>query len=166
MTNDKRARYVPKLPKKEINIDEEIQKKKLDLQKKSESIKEKIEIRDNKERENIFEKIRIDLDKIEEELEKNGKNKEYIKLSQFIRFYKLVEKENFDVKEKKEIENFIKKQKEEREIAVKFYNYIEQNIMKNSEGDEKELNKTKFDLISKYLKYKNGEERIREKVLK
>ena len=160
MTNDKRARYVPKLPKKEINIDEEIQKKKLDLQKKSESVKEKIEIRDKKERENIFEKIRIDLDKIEEELEKNGKNKEYIKLSQ------LVEKENFDVKEKKEIENFIKKQKEEREIAVKFYDYIEQNIMKNSEGDEKELNKTKFDLISKYLKYKNGEERIREKVLK
>ena len=166
MTNDKRARYVPKLPKKEINIDEEIQKKKLDLQKKSESVKEKIEIRDKKERENIFEKIRIDLDKIEEELEKNGKNKEYIKLSQFIRFYKLVEKEHFDVKEKKEIENFIKKQKEEREIAVKFYDYIEQNIMKNSEGDEKELNKTKFDLISKYLKYKNGEERIREKVLK
>ena len=166
MTNDKRARYVPKLPKKEINIDEEIQKKKLDLQKKSESVKEKIEIRDKKERENIFEKIRIDLDKIEEELEKNGKNKEYIKLSQFIRFYKLVEKENFDVKEKKEIENLIKKQKEEREIAVKFYDYIEQNIMKNSEGDEKELNKTKFDLISKYLKYKNGEERIREKVLK
>ena len=48
MTNDKRARYVPKLPKKEINIDEEIQKKKLDLQKKSESVKEKIEIRDKK----------------------------------------------------------------------------------------------------------------------
>lgn len=41
MTNDKRARYVPKLPKKEINIDEEIQKKKLDLQKKIRKCKRK-----------------------------------------------------------------------------------------------------------------------------
>ena len=63
---------------------------------------------DRREREKLFKDLKEDLDKINDD----------INIAQFMRFYKLVEKQDFSIKE------FLK-DKKERYISLKFYNYIE-----------------------------------------
>ena len=110
---------------------------------------------DNKrEREKLFKDLKEDLDKINDD----------INIAQFMRFYKLVEKHDFSIKEEKdgkesEIKKFLKDQKE-RDIALKFYNYIEKEFIEKVKNEDKKLNKIKLTLIEQYLKYKEGRERI------
>ena len=111
---------------------------------------------DGREREKLFKNLKEDLDKIND----------YINIAQFMRFYKLVEKQDFSIKEEKdgkesEIKKFLKDQKE-RDIALKFYNYIEKEFIEKVENEDKKLNKTKLTFIEQYLKYKEGRERIEE----
>jgi hypothetical protein len=111
---------------------------------------------DRREREKLFKDLKEDLDKINDD----------INIAQFMRFYKLVEKQDFSIKEEKdgkesEIKKFLKDQKE-RDIALKFYNYIEKEFIEKVENEDKKLNKTKLTLIEQYLKYKEGRERIEE----
>lgn len=111
---------------------------------------------DRREREKLFKNLKEDLDKINDD----------INIAQFMRFYKLVEKQDFSIKEEKdgkesEIKKFLKDQKE-RDIALKFYNYIEKEFIEKVENEDKKLNKTKLTLIEQYLKYKEGRERIEE----
>ena len=111
---------------------------------------------DRREREKLFKNLKEDLDKI------NGD----INIAQFMRFYKLVEKQDFSIKEEKdgkesEIKKFLKDQKE-RDIALKFYTYIEKEFIEKIKNEDKKLNKTKLTLIEQYLKYKEGRERIEE----
>ena len=111
---------------------------------------------DRREREKLFKDLKEDLDKINDD----------INIAQFMRFYKLVEKQDFSIKEEKdgkesEIKKFLKAQKE-RDIALKFYNYIEKEFIEKVENEDKKLNKTKLTLIEQYLKYKEGRERIEE----
>ena len=111
---------------------------------------------DRREREKLFKNLKEDLDKINDD----------INIAQFMRFYKLVEKQDFSIKEEKdgkesEIKKFLKDQKE-RDIALKFYNYIEKEFIEKIGNEDKKLNKTKLTLIEQYLKYKEGRERIEE----
>ena len=111
---------------------------------------------DRREREKLFKDLKEDLDKINDD----------INIAQFMRFYKLVEKQDFSIKEEKdgkesEIKKFLKDQKE-RDIALKFYNYIEKEFIEKVENEDRKLNKTKLILIEQYLKYKEGRERIEE----
>lgn len=111
---------------------------------------------DRREREKLFKNLKEDLDKINDD----------INIAQFMRFYKLVEKQDFSIKEEKdgkesEIKKFLKEQKE-RDIALKFYNYIEKEFIEKVENEDKKLNKTKLTFIEQYLKYKEGRERIEE----
>jgi hypothetical protein len=111
---------------------------------------------DRREREKLFKDLKEDLDKINDD----------INIAQFMRFYKLVEKQDFSIKEEKdgkesEIKKFLKDQKE-RDIALKFYNYIEKEFIEKVENEDKKLNKTKLTFIEQYLKYKEGRERIEE----
>lgn len=111
---------------------------------------------DRREREKLFKNLKEDLDRINDD----------INIAQFMRFYKLVEKQDFSIKEEKdgkesEIKKFLKDQKE-RDIALKFYNYIEKEFIEKVENEDKKLNKTKLTLIEQYLKYKEGRERIEE----
>ena len=111
---------------------------------------------DRKEREKLFKNLKEDLDKINDD----------INIAQFMRFYKLVEKQDFSIKEEKdgkesEIKKFLKDQKE-RDIALKFYDYIEKEFIEKVENEDKKLNRTKLILIEQYLKYKEGRERIEE----
>ena len=111
---------------------------------------------DRKEREKLFKNLKEDLDKINDD----------INIAQFMRFYKLVEKQDFSIKEEKdgkesEIKKFLKDQKE-RDIALKCYDYIEKEFIEKVENEDKKLNRTKLILIEQYLKYKEGRERIEE----
>ena len=111
---------------------------------------------DRREREKLFKDLKEDLDKINDN----------INIAKFMRFYKLVEKQDFSIKEEKdgkesEIKKFLKDQKE-RDIALKFYNYIEKEFIEKVENEDKKLNKTKLTFIEQYLKYKEGRERIEE----
>jgi len=149
------VRFVPERNKLTESFEDKLKETKEKIKDQEKYLGTKVKMLDDKrEREKLFEDLKEDLDKINDD----------INIAQFMRFYKLVEKQDFSIKEKKdgkesEIKKFLKAQKE-RDIALKFYNYIEKEFIEKVENEDKKLNKTKLTLIEQYLKYKEGRERI------
>ena len=149
--------FVPERNKLTESFEDKLKETKEKIKDQEKYLGTKVKMLDDKrEREKLFEDLKEDLDKINDD----------INVAQFMRFYKLVEKQDFSIKEEKdgkesEIKKFLKAQKE-RDIALKFYNYIEKEFIEKVENEDKKLNKTKLTLIEQYLKYKEGRERIEE----
>ena len=152
-----KVRFVPERNKLTESFEDKLKETKEKIKDQEKYLGTKVKMLDDKrEREKLFEDLKEDLDKINDD----------INIAQFMRFYKLVEKQDFSIKEEKdgkesEIKKFLKEQKE-RDIALKFYNYIEKEFIEKVENEDKKLNKTKLTLIEQYLKYKEGRERIEE----
>ena len=152
-----KVRFVPERNKLTESFEDKLKETKEKIKDQEKYLGTKVKMLDDKrEREKLFEDLKEDLDKINDD----------INIAQFMRFYKLVEKQDFSIKEKKdgkesEIKKFLKDQKE-RDIALKFYNYIEKEFIEKVENEDRKLNKTKLILIEQYLKYKEGRERIEE----
>ena len=152
-----KVRFVPERNKLTESFEDKLKETKEKIKDQEKYLGTKVKMLDDKrEREKLFEDLKEDLDKINDD----------INVAQFMRFYKLVEKQDFSIKEEKdgkesEIKKFLKAQKE-RDIALKFYNYIEKEFIEKVENEDKKLNKTKLTLIEQYLKYKEGRERIEE----
>ena len=147
--------FVPERNKLTESFEDKLKETKEKIKDQEKYLGTKVKMLDDKrEREKLFEDLKEDLDKINDD----------INIAQFMRFYKLVEKQDFSIKEEKdgkesEIKKFLKAQKE-RDIALKFYNYIEKEFIEKVENEDKKLNRTKLILIEQYLKYKEGRERI------
>ena len=147
--------FVPERNKLTESFEDKLKETKEKIKDQEKYLGTKVKMLDDKrEREKLFEDLKEDLDKINDD----------INVAQFMRFYKLVEKQDFSIKEEKdgkesEIKKFLKDQKE-RDIALKFYNYIEKEFIEKVENEDRKLNKTKLILIEQYLKYKEGRERI------
>ena len=152
-----KVRFVPERSKLTESFEDKLKETKEKIKDQEKYLGTKVKMLDDKrEREKLFKDLKEDLDKINDD----------INIAQFMRFYKLVEKQDFSIKEEKdgkesEIKKFLKDQKE-RDIALKFYNYIEKEFIEKVENEDKKLNKTKLTLIEQYLKYKEGRERIEE----
>ena len=152
-----KVRFVPERNKLTESFEDKLKETKEKIKDQEKHLGTKVKMLDDRrEREKLFKKLKEDLDKINDD----------INIAQFMRFYKLVEKQDFSIKEEKdgkesEIKKFLKAQKE-RDIALKFYNYIEKEFIEKVENEDKKLNKTKLTLIEQYLKYKEGRERIEE----
>ena len=152
-----KVRFVPEKNELTESFEDKLKETKEKIKDQEKYLGTKVKMLDDKrEREKLFEDLKEDLDKINDD----------INIAQFMRFYKLVEKQDFSIKEEKdgkesEIKKFLKAQKE-RDIALKFYNYIEKEFIEKVENEDKKLNKTKLTLIEQYLKYKEGRERIEE----
>lgn len=152
-----KVRFVPERNKLTESFEDKLKETKEKIKGQEKYLGTKVKMLDDKrEREKLFKDLKEDLDKINDD----------INIAQFMRFYKLVEKQDFSMKEEKdekesEIKKFLKDQKE-RDIALKFYNYIEKEFIEKVENEDKKLNKTKLTLIEQYLKYKEGRERIEE----
>ena len=152
-----KVRFVPERNKLTESFEDKLKETKEKIKDQEKYLGTKVKMLDDrKEREKLFKNLKEDLDKINDD----------INIAQFMRFYKLVEKQDFSIKEEKdgkesEIKKFLKAQKE-RDIALKFYNYIEKEFIEKVENEDKKLNKTKLTLIEQYLKYKEGRERIEE----
>lgn len=152
-----KVRFVPERNKLTESFEDKLKETKEKIKDQEKYLGTKVKMLDDKrEREKLFEDLKEDLDKINDD----------INIAQFMRFYKLVEKQDFSIKEEKdgkesEIKKFLKAQKE-RDIALKFYNYIEKEFIEKVENEDRKLNKTKLILIEQYLKYKEGRERIEE----
>lgn len=152
-----KVRFVPERNKLTESFEDKLKETKEKIKDQEKYLGTKVKMLDDKrEREKLFEDLKEDLDKINDD----------INIAQFMRFYKLVEKQDFSIKKEKdgkesEIKKFLKAQKE-RDIALKFYNYIEKEFIEKVENEDKKLNKTKLTLIEQYLKYKEGRERIEE----
>jgi hypothetical protein len=152
-----KVRFVPERNKLTESFEDKLKETKEKIKDQEKYLGTKVKMLDDKrEREKLFEDLKEDFDKINDD----------INIAQFMRFYKLVEKQDFSIKEEKdgkesEIKKFLKAQKE-RDIALKFYNYIEKEFIEKVENEDKKLNKTKLTLIEQYLKYKEGRERIEE----
>lgn len=152
-----KVRFVPERNKLTESFEDKLKETKEKIKDQEKYLGTKVKMLDDKrEREKLFEDLKEDLDKINDD----------INIAQFMRFYKLVEKQDFSIKEERdgkesEIKKFLKAQKE-RDIALKFYNYIEKEFIEKVENEDKKLNKTKLTLIEQYLKYKEGRERIEE----
>ena len=152
-----KVRFVPERNKLTESFEDKLKETKEKIKDQEKYLGTKVKMLDDKrEREKLFEDLKEDLDKINDD----------INIAQFMRFYKLVEKQDFSIKEEKdgkesEIKKFLKAQKE-RDIALKFYNYIEKEFIEKVGNEDKKLNKTKLTLIEQYLKYKEGRERIEE----
>mgnify|MGYP000869211483 FL=1 len=152
-----KVRFVPERNKLTESFEDKLKETKEKIKDQEKYLGTKVKMLDDKrEREKLFKDLKEDLDKINDD----------INIAQFMRFYKLVEKQDFSIKEEKdgkesEIKKFLKDQKE-RDIALKFYNYIEKEFIEKVENEDKKLNKTKLTLIEQYLKYKEGRERIEE----
>ena len=150
-----KVRFVPERNKLTESFEDKLKEMKEKIKDKEKYLGNKVKMLDDrKEREKLFKNLKEDLDKINDD----------INIAQFMRFYKLVEKQDFSIKEEKdgkesEIKKFLKEQKE-RDIALKFYNYIEKEFIEKVGNEDKKLNKTKLTLIEQYLKYKEGRERI------
>ena len=150
-----KVRFVPERNKLTESFEDKLKETKEKIKDQEKYLGTKVKMLDDKrEREKLFEDLKEDLDKINDD----------INIAQFMRFYKLVEKQDFSIKEEKdgkesEIKKFLKDQKE-RDIALKFYNYIEKEFIEKVENEDRKLNKTKLILIEQYLKYKEGRERI------
>lgn len=150
-----KVRFVPERNKLTESFEDKLKETKEKIKDQEKYLGTKVKMLDDKrEREKLFEDLKEDLDKINDD----------INIAQFMRFYKLVEKQDFSIKEEKdgkesEIKKFLKEQKE-RDIALKFYNYIEKEFIEKVGNEDKKLNKTKLTLIEQYLKYKEGRERI------
>lgn len=150
-----KVRFVPERNKLTESFEDKLKETKEKIKDQEKNLGTKVKMLDNKrEREKLFKDLKEDLDKINDD----------INIAQFMRFYKLVEKHDFSIKEEKdgkesEIKKFLKDQKE-RDIALKFYNYIEKEFIEKVKNEDKKLNKTKLTLIEQYLKYKEGRERI------
>jgi hypothetical protein len=149
--------FVPERSKLTESFEDKLKETKEKIKDQEKYLGTKVKMLDERrEREKLFKNLKEDLDKINDD----------INIAQFMRFYKLVEKQDFSIKEEKdgkesEIKKFLKDQKE-RDIALKFYNYIEKEFIEKVENEDKKLNKTKLTLIEQYLKYKEGRERIEE----
>ena len=152
-----KVRFVPEKNELTESFEDKLKEMKEKIKDKEKYLGNKVKMLDDrKEREKLFKNLKEDLDKINDD----------INIAQFMRFYKLVEKQDFSIKEEKdgkesEIKKFLKDQKE-RGIALKFYNYIEKEFIEKVENEDKKLNRTKLILIEQYLKYKEGRERIEE----
>ncbi|WP_304180675.1 hypothetical protein [Leptotrichia trevisanii] len=152
-----KVRFVPEKNELTESFEDKLKEMKEKIKDKEKYLGNKVKMLDDrKEREKLFKNLKEDLDKINDD----------INIAQFMRFYKLVEKQDFSIKEEKDgkksaIKKFLKDQKE-RDIALKFYNYIEKEFIEKVENEDKKLNKTKLTLIEQYLKYKEGRERIEE----
>ena len=152
-----KVRFVPERNKLTESFEDKLKETKEKIKDQEKYLGTKVKMLDDKrEREKLFKDLKEDLDKINDD----------INIAQFMRFYKLVEKQDFSIKEEKdgkesEIKKFLKDQKE-RDIALKFYNYIEKEFIEKVENEDKKLNKTKLTLIEQYLKYNEGRERIEE----
>lgn len=153
-------RYVPKRNKNEKTLDKIIKEKIEKIKREEKNIKEQVGIKGKEEREESLKKIKKRIDEINNNAKKD---KEKIKLAQFTRFYKFVEKENFEIKGNKKVEEFIERQVN-REISKEFYLYIKKELLETDKGHSKEYNKTVMDTIEQYLKYQFGEERIEDKL--
>jgi hypothetical protein len=149
------VRFVPERNKLTESFEDKLKETKEKIKDQEKYLGTKVKMLDDKrEREKLFKDLKEDLDKINDD----------INIAQFMRFYKLVEKQDFSIKKEKdgkesEIKKFLKDQKE-RGIALKFYNYIEKEFIEKVENEDKKLNRTKLILIEQYLKYKEGRERI------
>ena len=147
--------FVPERNKLTESFEDKLKETKEKIKDQEKYLGTKVKMLDDKrEREKLFEDLKEDLDKINDD----------INIAQFMRFYKLVEKQDFSIKEEKdgkesEIKKFLKDQKE-RDIALKFYNYMEKEFIEKVKNEDKKLNRTKLILIEQYLKYKEGRERI------
>ncbi len=152
-----KVRFVPERSKLTESFEDKLKETKEKIKDQEKYLGTKVKMLDDgREREKLFKNLKEDLDKINDD----------INIAQFMRFYKLVEKQDFSIKEEKdgkesEIKKFLKDQKE-RDIALKFYNYIEKEFIEKVENEDKKLNKTKLTFIEQYLKYKEGRERIEE----
>ena len=152
-----KVRFVPERNKLTESFEDKLKETKEKIKDQEKYLGTKVKMLDDgREREKLFKNLKEDLDKINDD----------INIAQFMRFYKLVEKQDFSIKEEKdgkesEIKKFLKAQKE-RDIALKFYNYIEKEFIEKVENEDKKLNKTKLTFIEQYLKYKEGRERIEE----
>ena len=152
-----KVRFVPERNKLTESFEDKLKETKEKIKDQEKYLGTRVKMLDDRrEREKLFKKLKEDLDKINDD----------INIAQFMRFYKLVEKQDFSIKEEKdgkesEIKKFLKAQKE-RDIALKFYNYIEKEFIEKVENEDKKLNRTKLILIEQYLKYKEGRERIEE----
>ena len=152
-----KVRFVPERNKLTESFEDKLKETKEKIKDKEKYLGNKVKmLNDRREREKLFKNLKEDLDRINDD----------INIAQFMRFYKLVEKQDFSIKEEKngkesEIKKFLKDQKE-RDIALKFYNYIEKEFIEKVENEDKKVNKTKLTLIEQYLKYKEGRERIEE----
>ena len=152
-----KVRFVPERSKLTESFEDKLKETKEKIKDQEKYLGTKVKMLDDgREREKLFKNLKEDLDKINDD----------INIAQFMRFYKLVEKQDFSIKEEKdgkesEIKKFLKEQKE-RDIALKFYNYIEKEFIEKVENEDKKLNKTKLTFIEQYLKYKEGRERIEE----
>ena len=152
-----KVRFVPERNKLTESFEDKLKETKEKIKDQEKYLGTKVKMLDDgREREKLFKNLKEDLDKINDD----------INIAQFMRFYKLVEKQDFSIKEEKdgkesEIKKFLKDQKE-RDIALKFYNYIEKEFIEKVENEDKKLNKTKLTFIEQYLKYKEGRERIEE----
>lgn len=152
-----KVRFVPERNKLTESFEDKLKETKEKIKDQEKYLGTKVKMLDDRrEREKLFKNLKEDLDRINDD----------INIAQFMRFYKLVEKQDFSIKEEKngkesEIKKFLKDQKE-RDIALKFYNYIEKEFIEKVENEDKKLNKTKLTLIEQYLKYKEGRERIEE----
>ena len=152
-----KVRFVPERNKLTESFEDKLKETKEKIKDQEKYLGNKVKMLDDRrEREKLFKNLKEDLDKINDD----------INIAQFMRFYKLVEKQDFSIKEEKdgkesEIKKFLKEQKE-RDIALKFYNYIEKEFIEKVENEDKKLNKTKLTFIEQYLKYKEGRERIEE----
>ena len=150
-----KVRFVPEKNELTESFEDKLKEMKEKIKDKEKYLGNKVKMLDDrKERGKLLKNLKEDLDKINND----------INIAQFMRFYKLVEKQDFSIKEKKdgkesEIKKFLKEQKE-RDIALKFYNYIEKEFIEKVGNEDKKLNKTKLTLIEQYLKYKEGRERI------
>lgn len=150
-----KVRFVPERNKLTESFEDKLKEMKEKIKDKEKYLGNKVKMLDDrKERGKLLKNLKEDLDKINND----------INIAQFMRFYKLVEKQDFSIKEEKdgkesEIKKFLKEQKE-RDIALKFYNYIEKEFIEKVGNEDKKLNKTKLTLIEQYLKYKEGRERI------
>ena len=150
-----KVRFVPERNKLTESFEDKLKETKEKIKDQEKYLGNKVKMLDDRrEREKLFKNLKEDLDKINDD----------INIAQFMRFYKLVEKQDFSIKEEKdgkesEIKKFLKEQKE-RDIALKFYNYIEKEFIEKVRNEDKKLNKTKLTLIEQYLKYKEGRERI------
>ena len=152
-----KVRFVPEKNELTESFEDKLKEMKEKIKDQEKYLGTKVKMLDDgREREKLFKNLKEDLDKINDD----------INIAQFMRFYKLVEKQDFSIKEEKdgkesEIKKFLKDQKE-RDIALKFYNYIEKEFIEKVENEDKKLNRTKLILIEQYLKYKEGRERIEE----
>ena len=101
-----KVRFVPERNKLTESFEDKLKETKEKIKDQEKNLGTKVKMLDNKrEREKLFKDLKEDLDKINDD----------INIAQFMRFYKLVEKHDFSIKEEKdgkesEIKKFLKDQ--------------------------------------------------------